>query len=221
MILTSYGLREWGLATAAACAIIILTGPIWWVMIIVGILWFAAAAFFRDPLFRKPATNDPADLVSPADGVVSAVLTVEDHPATNGPATIVRIFLSVLDVHINRMPCASTVVSMKHTPGQYLDARSEQSAKVNESNLIIIKNTAGDRIGVKQISGAIARRIVCPISEGDSFNRGQRFGMIKFGSTTELIIPTRDANVIRVKKGDRVVGGVTILASFPTQPIAS
>ena len=110
---------------------------------------------------------------------------------------------------------------MKHTPGQYLDARSEQSAKVNESNLIIIKNTAGDRIGVKQISGAIARRIVCPISEGDSFNRGQRFGMIKFGSTTELIIPARDTNVIRVKKGDRVVGGVTILASFPTQPIAS
>jgi len=189
-------------------------------MIIVGILWFAAAAFFRDPLFRKPATNDPADLVSPADGVVSAVLTVEDHPATNGPATIVRIFLSVLDVHINRMPCESTVVSIKHTPGQYLDARSEQSAKVNESNLIIIKNTAGDRIGVKQISGAIARRIVCPISDGDSFNRGQRFGMIKFGSTTELIIPTRDANIICVKKGDRVVGGVTILASFPTQPIA-
>ena len=183
------------MATAAACAIIILTGPMWWVMIVVGILWFAAAAFFRDPLFRKPATN--------------------------GPATIVRIFLSVLDVHINRMPCESTVVSMKHTPGQYLDARSEQSARVNESNLIIIKNTSGDRIGVKQISGAIARRIVCPICEGDSFQRGQRFGMIKFGSTTELIIPTRDTNVIRVKKGDRVVGGVTILASFPTLPTAS
>ena len=70
MILTSYGLREWGLATAAACAIIILTGPIWWVMIIVGILWFAAAAFFRDPLFRKPATNDPADLVRDRKSVV-------------------------------------------------------------------------------------------------------------------------------------------------------
>ncbi len=205
------------MATAAACAMIILTGPIWWVVILVGIFWFAAAAFFRDPLFRKPATNDSTDLVSPADGVVSAVLTVDHHPATNGPATIVRIFLSVLDVHINRMPCAATVVSMTHTPGRYLDARSAESAQVNESNLIVVKTRDGDLLGVRQISGAIARRIVCPISIGDSFDRGQRFGMIKFGSTTELIVPTRSTMTVRIAKGDRVVGGVTILVALPPQ----
>lgn len=212
MILSAYGFREWALTTAAAVAIIIFFGPTWWLIITVAILWLAIVAFFRDPLFRKPASNDPCELVSPADGVVSAILAVDHHPAIDGPATIVRIFLSVLDVHINRMPCAATVLSMTHTPGRYLDARSEESAKVNESNLIVVRTSAGERIGIRQVSGAIARRIVCPISVGDSFSRAQRFGMIKFGSTTELIVPARAASDVRVKKGDRVVGGVTILA---------
>jgi len=214
VILTAYGFREWAMATAAAIAVIVFFGPIWWIMITVAILWLACVAFFRDPLFRKPASNDPCDLVSPADGVVSVVLAVEHHPAIDGPATVVRIFLSVLDVHINRMPCAGTVLSITHTPGRYLDARSEESARVNESNLIVVKTSAGERIGIRQVSGAIARRIVCPISVGDSFTRAQRFGMIKFGSTTELILPTRAAGAVRVKKGDRVVGGVTILATL-------
>jgi phosphatidylserine decarboxylase len=180
----------------------------------VGILWFAIAAFFRDPLFRKPATNDPRDLVSPADGVISAIEQVDQHAATGGPAVIVRIFLSVLDVHINRMPCACSIVSVVHTPGQYLDARSPESAKVNESNLLVLDAAGGTRIGVRQVSGAIARRIVCPVVPGQRFERAARFGMIKFGSTTELIIPAAHASTVRVQKGARVVGGVTILASI-------
>lgn len=214
MILSRYGIREWGLATAIAVVILILTGPTLWAIIPVGITWFAVAAFFRDPLFRRAASRDECDLVSPADGVVSVVFTCEHHEATQGPATVVRIFLSVLDVHINRMPCTGSVVSIKHTPGRYLDARSAESAQVNECNLIVVRNTTGDSIGIRQISGAIARRIVCPIRVGESFARTQRFGMIKFGSTTELILPRPDSTRVHVSKGMRVVGGVTTLATL-------
>ncbi len=221
MILSRYGLREWGLATAAAIAILILTAPSLAATIPVVIIWAAIAAFFRDPLFRRAASRDPADLVSPADGVVSAVFTCDHHEATQGPATVVRIFLSVLDVHINRMPCAATVLSIKHTPGQYLDARKPQSAQVNECNLVVVRNGDGDSIGIRQISGAIARRIVCPIQTGETFARAERFGMIKFGSTTELIIPRPVDTTVRVAKGDRVVGGVTTLARLARSTITA
>ncbi|MEC9233660.1 MAG: phosphatidylserine decarboxylase, partial [Planctomycetota bacterium] len=99
--------------------------------------------------------------------------------------------------------------------GKYLDARTEESAKVNESNLVLLSMESGEPFGVRQVSGAIARRIVCPISSGDTLDRAQRFGMIKFGSTTELILPDRGAEgpQVRVAVGDRVRGGVTILAS--------
>ena len=221
MILTRYGLREWGIATCVAIVVLTLTGPTLSAIIPISILWIAVAAFFRDPLFRKPASADPRDLVSPADGVVSAVFACDHHPATNGPATVVRIFLSVLDVHINRMPCDGTVLSIVHTPGRYLDARSEESAKVNESNLVVVRSAAGDSIGIRQISGAIARRIVCPIAVGDTFTRAKRFGMIKFGSTTELIIPRPDSTVVHIAKGMRVVGGVTILARLSPRAITA
>ncbi len=216
MILSVFGMREWGLATLAAVATILLIGPSWWLISVVGIVWLAVAAFFRDPPFRRPATDNPNDLVSPADGVISAVERVEQHPATQGPAVVVRIFLSVLDVHINRMPCACSIVSIVHTPGQYLDARSTESAKVNESNLLVLEATGGTRLGVRQVSGAIARRIVCPVVPGQRFERAARFGMIKFGSTTELIVPAAHASTVRVQKGARVVGGVTVLASLPS-----
>ncbi|NBX37248.1 MAG: phosphatidylserine decarboxylase family protein [Planctomycetes bacterium] len=216
MILSVFGMREWGLATLAAVATILLIGPSWWLISVVGIVWLAVAAFFRDPPFRRPATDNPNDLVSPADGVISAVERVEQHPATQGPAVVVRIFLSVLDVHINRMPCACSIVSIVHTPGQYLDARSAESAKVNESNLLVLEATGGTRLGVRQVSGAIARRIVCPVVPGQRFERAARFGMIKFGSTTELIVPAAHASTVRVQKGARVVGGVTVLASLPS-----
>ena len=104
MLLTRYGIREWTIITLAA-ALPAAAGVFmgwWWLVAVPAVVWLALASFFRDPLFRRPATADPRDLVSPADGLVSAVLEVPDHVATGGPATIVRIYLSVLDVHINR-----------------------------------------------------------------------------------------------------------------------
>lgn len=214
MLLSRYGLREWGIATAVAALLCI--GVFVWSLppalyAVIGVLWLGVVAFFRDPLGRRPASADPADMVSPADGKVSAVFTVPWHDAIGGPATVVRIFLSVLDVHINRAPCAGTVEAVEHRPGRYLDARTEESARVNESNTVRLRSDSGDPIGVRQVSGAIARHIVCPIAPGDRLGRAERFGMIKFGSTTELIVPFPERSKALVKVGDRVKGGVTIL----------
>ncbi len=214
MLLTRYGLREWMILTLAA-AIPAAAGvffDLWWLVAIAVVVWLALASFFRDPLFRRPASSDPRDLVSPADGLVSAVLEVSQHIATDGPATIVRIYLSVFDVHINRMPCDAEVLATVHTPGKYLDVRIEESAKVNESMVTRLRSVGGVLLGVKQISGKIARHIVCPIVTGQKFARGERYGMIKFGSTTELVVPTAEVEKVCVSRGDRVTGGVTVLA---------
>ena len=214
MLLTRYGIREWMFITLAA-ALPAAAGVFfgwWWLAIASAVVWTALASFFRDPLGRRPATADPRDFVSPADGLVSAVLEVAEHPATEGPATIIRIYLSVFDVHVNRMPCDCEVLDTIHTPGKYLDVRIEESAKVNESMVTRLRSASGVLFGVKQISGKVARHIVCPIEAGQRFARGERFGMIKFGSTTELVVPTAEVERICVSRGDRVKGGVTILA---------
>lgn len=216
MGLTRYGFREWFTITVVAALVGVGAAWMhwWWALAGVVLVWLALVAFFRDPWGRRPATTSPNDMVSPADGKISAVLTVDHHAATQGPATVVRIFLSVLDVHLNRFPCDGTVSEVVYTPGKYLDARTEESAKVNESLLTVLQIASGERLGVRQVSGAIARRIVCPLQPGSRARRGARFGMIKFGSTTELILP-RPADVqVHVRVGDRVVGGVTILATL-------
>lgn len=222
MSLTRYGLREWLVLTiiaAALSATVVWLGQWHWT-IVIGIVWLALVAFFRDPWRRLPPNLKAGDMVSPADGTVSKVFEVEHHDATGGPAKVVRIFLSVLDVHVNRSPFDAEVVSIVHTPGKYLDARSEESAQVNESNLVTLRLRDDRTIGVRQVSGAIARRIVCPLKVGDRLGRGQRFGMIKFGSTTELILPASSVEQVHVAKGMKVVGGVTVLATIAA-PAAS
>jgi phosphatidylserine decarboxylase len=214
MLLTRYGLREWMIITLAA-AIPAAAGLFmgwWWLAVAAAIVWTALASFFRDPLFRRPASDDPRDLVSPADGLVSAIVTVPEHVSTEGPATIVRIYLSVFNVHINRAPCDATVVDTVHTPGKYLDVRIPESAQVNESLVMRLRTPGGIALGVKQISGKVARHIVCAASAGARLARGERYGMIKFGSTTELVVPSAEVAEISVKVGQKVTGGVTVLA---------
>ena len=214
MGLTAYGRREWLTITivvalaAVACGLFL---P-WWSLVILAALWLAAVSFFRDP--RRPAPDDLPEgaMLSPADGRVSAVLTVDHHEAVGGPATIIRIFLSVLNVHVNRAPCAGEVVAKTYRPGKFLNAQTEESARVNESNLITMRIASGETIGIRQVSGMIARRIVCPLEIGDRVGRGERFGMIKFGSTAELVLPRPDDVRVLVIAGDRVKGGLTTLA---------
>ena len=155
-------------------------------------------------------------MLSPADGVVSAIEFVDCHETVQGPAVIIRIFLSVLNVHINRVPCDCTLTKSMYRKGKFLDARTEESAKVNESNTLFFTHN-GEEFGVRQVSGKIARNIVCPIQSGDVFARGQQFGMIKFGSTTELILPRPKDVTIHVSKGDAVKGGLTLFATLDPQ----
>ena len=140
------------------------------------------------------------------------MIRVAHHEATNGPALVIRIFLSVLDVHINRAAQDGTVIQMRHQPGRYLDARMAAGARVNENLLLTLRLDDGRDYGIRQISGAIARRIVCRVKIGDRLLRGQRYGMIQFGSTTELIVPQPDEAISLVREGARVYAGRTSLA---------
>jgi phosphatidylserine decarboxylase len=220
MRLAPEGLREWGSATVLATIVLValwLLCPLvwlnWTMTAIVGAPWIFIVQFFRDPTRHAPVGIERGDFVSPADGVVNAIETVDSHEAIEGPAIIIRIFLNVFNVHVNRVPCDATVINAVYRQGKFLDARKPESALVNESNLIRMHRFDGLPIGVRQVSGAIARRIVCTLTGGEQLVRGQRMGMIKFGSTTELILPaTADVNV-RVAIGEAVRGGRTLLAS--------
>ena len=216
MALTRYGLREW-LATTVAAALVtagLLWLGWWWAVFPVALVWLSVLWFFRDPLRRVPSCDEAGFMLCPADGRVSAIQRVDHHEAVGGPALVIRIFLSVLNVHVNRSPVAGKVVSITYAPGSFHDARTPQCATENESNLIVLKLDDGQTIGLRQIAGKVARRIVCRLAVGDRVEAGQRFGMIKFGSSTELILPRPDDVVACVSVGDKVKGGLTHLATF-------
>ena len=220
MPLTRYGLREWMTITIVAVIAAVLLGwlVVWWSAIVIAVLWLAVISFFRDPVRRVPDDLPAGAMLAPGDGVVTAVLQVDEHEATGGPATIVRVFMSVLNVHVNRSPCAGQVVALRYTPGRFLNAQTEEAASVNENNLITLAIDGDETIGVRQIAGLIARRIVCQLENGDPLKRGEKFGMIKFGSTTELILPRPEAVTVHVKEGDRIRGGITVLATLAPKP---
>ena len=160
------------------------------------------AFFFRDPNRQPP--SDPDVVVSPADGRVTRI---ESSAEASGP-TLISIFLSPLDVHINRAPIPGKIVDVVYSPGKFLMATNEKASLVNEQNALTIQ---GEKITVvcKQIAGILARRIVCWKHTGDRLNLGERFGMIKFSSRTDVLLP---ANVkVMVAEGDRVRGGITVI----------
>ena len=210
MTLTRYGLKQWLLITVAlAIPFCFLMWFRWWIAAaVVCIVWIALVSFFRNPWRRIPADLPSGTMLSPADGTISAIDRVDHHEAVGGEAIIIRVFLSVLNVHINRSPCTCVLKEMIYRKGRFLDARTEESAQVNESNLLILDNN-GEPLGVRQVSGKIARHIVCPLNAGDTLRQGQQFGMIKYGSTTELILPRPDDVTVFVQKGDKVKAGLT------------
>jgi phosphatidylserine decarboxylase len=189
-----------------------------WLMVIIEFVLFAALAwllsFFRDP--ERIITNDPKNLLSPADGTVSDIETVDEPDVMAGKALRIGIFLSVFDVHINRAPCTVTVEGVRYKKGQFKDARDPEAGKVNESNDIgmLRLNEPLDKLLVRQISGAIARRIVCEAKAGEVLAAGEQFGMIKFGSRTELYVPAASKIACLVNVGDKVRAGLTVLARY-------
>ena len=184
----------------------IATPHVWWV---VALAWIWVISFFRDP--ARNITRQADILYAPADGRVTEVTELEHHDLVGGPCHLIRIFLSLFNPHINRMPCAAEVRSVTLKPGKFLNAMRPRSAEENESNTLVVDPAApfAGPMVVRQISGMIARTIVCRAEVGASFHAGQRFGMIKFGSGTELVVPRQDGLKVLVKVGDNVKAGLT------------
>jgi phosphatidylserine decarboxylase len=196
-----------------ALGMVLVAAVLWWLaaplwalvplLFAVFFLWF-----FRDPQRAIPA--EPGLIVSPADGKVTDVASVQFN---GNPSTRVSVFLSVFDVHVNRSPINGVVRNVVYKPGNFRNAMDSASADDNEQSVITVEGQ-GMTLVFKQIAGLLARRIVCTPKPGDTLARGQRVGMIKFGSRTDVIFPA--AATLSVKVGDRVKGGASILAQYAT-----
>jgi len=192
----------------AAYAILALPVPIFLLM------------FFRDPQRRADLERiEPNVMLAPADGKITEISRIDD-PRVGGPAIKIGIFLSVFNVHINRAPCEAKVIESVHKNGEYINAMSLESSHRNECNDLTLEPVRQgvfefpSRIVVRQIAGLIAKRIVCAVKPGDILESGKRFGMIKFGSRTELIVPATPEPKIQVKIGQKVKAGQDVLLIY-------
>jgi phosphatidylserine decarboxylase len=186
--------------------------------------WYAAAvvlvllaafvfSFFRDPERVIPA--EPGAVVSPGDGRV-VVVTDEENAGRSGKR--VSIFLAVWNVHVNRSPAAGTIVKMEYRPGKFLAAMRERASVENEQNVFTLSTEAGEMV-FKQIAGLIARRVVAWKNAGEKVARGERIGLVRFGSRVDVWVP-KEAEIL-VKVGENVKGGSSVLARWPAKPVAS
>ncbi len=190
--------------------------------------WLAAAFmlllvfflfFFRDPARKIPP--EAGILVSPADGKIVEIDQVDDCPLVPGKVLKIGIFMSVFNAHINRAPAAGTVTILNYVPGRFFNARGARASADNESNNMVLNcpQIPGRSVLVKQIAGVLARRIVCRCELGQRLDRGQPFGMIKFGSCVELYLPYSDKLRLEVSKGQKVKAGSSVLLRY--DPIGS
>jgi phosphatidylserine decarboxylase len=195
-------------------ALLVTAAIVWYgtqIMVLTAIPVLLAAFFmwfFRDPSRTSP--TEPGVVVSPGDGVVKEAEWIE---TTAGSRLRVTIFLSVFDVHVNRTPIGGTVTLVDYREGQFLNAMNPESAVVNEQTLITISD-GEHSVSFKQIAGLLARRIVCNVHEGEKVERGQRMGLIKFGSRVDVLMPADTE--LRVKVGQRVKGGASIIGLLPS-----
>lgn len=177
-----------------------------WLVIVPIILFLFVTYFFRNP--ERIIPTDELTIVSSADGVVMDVERVFEDQFFKGESIRIRIFLSIFNVHVNRCPSVGEVVFRAYRPGQMIPAFKSHASELNEKNYVGIQNKHL-KVLVTQVTGFVARRIVCWVKVGDSVNKGERFGLIKFGSCSEIFVPT---NVeITVSPGDKVRGGVSII----------
>ena len=174
----------------------------------------ATAAFFRNP-HRVPPPRTGV-VLAPADGTVATVSVVPPPPELGlppAPVPRVSVFLSVLDVHTQRMPVDGRVLAVEYTPGVFLSADLDKASEDNERNAVLLETTGGARVGVVQIAGLLARRIVCEVAPGDEVAAGETYGLIRFGSRVDTYLPA--GSVVEVAVGQRTVGGETVLAALP------
>ena len=197
----------YGLSLLAVAALLVwATGGGAWavapVLLAAFFLWF-----FRDP--HRTVPTDAGLIVSPGDGLVTETVTIA---TPQGPRQRVSIFLSVFDVHVNRSPIGGVIKAVRYRKGQYLNAMNPDSAQHNERNVVTVSGQ-GTEVTFKQIAGLLARRIVFNLSEGDTVERGQRVGLIKFGSRVDVLLP--EEATLRVKVGQRVKGGSSVIGAMP------
>ncbi len=185
--------------------------PAWWALTVVALgVWGFIVSFFRDPSRTIP--TDPNALVSPADGTVTHIEEVEAADFPGGRALRISIFLSVFNVHVNRAPRSARVSGVRYFRGEFHDARTQQCHEQNEQLwLDCIDDRTGCPFRVKQIVGAVARRIVCWVKPGERLAAGERYGMIKFGSRTDVLVPPAAVAEVLVRVGDAVHGGSRVL----------
>ena len=177
----------------------------YWTTAIFGLGFLFVTWFFRDPERRIP--NEPNVIVSPADGKITEIVT-ENEPINGKLCKRVTIFLSVFNVHVNRVPIGGTIEDIRYNSGKFLAAFNPKASMDNEQNLILINN-GRTHIFVKQIAGLIARRIVCWPKKGDYYESGQRYGLIRFGSRVDILLP--ENTKLSVACGDKVSGGKSII----------
>ncbi|MBV9609100.1 MAG: phosphatidylserine decarboxylase [Acidobacteria bacterium] len=200
----------YGLAFIAVAALLAwLLGPAFAILPLLLAAFFLQ--FFRDP--ERAIPNEPGALVSAADGKVTDISTFET-PA--GPRTRVSVFLNVFDVHVNRSPVSGVISNIEYRRGKFGNAMGGASADVNEQNIVTIATDDGQTVVMKQIAGLLARRIVFKKRIGDRVQRGERVGLIKFGSRTDVIFDA--AATLRLKVGDRVSGGSSVVAVMAQRP---
>ncbi|MEX2316425.1 MAG: phosphatidylserine decarboxylase [Pirellulales bacterium] len=220
LLLARWGLAElqiMGWPLVALALYLMGQGGLWrFTAIVPAALLLLLVYFFRDPPRRVPTA--PGSIVSPADGTVVEISQIDDE-FVGGPAVRIGIFLSIFNVHVNRAPLPARVVELKYRPGEFISATRPESAMRNESMWIGLEecDPPQRRFAVRQISGMLARRIVCNLKPQQAVARGEKFGMIKLGSRTELILPAAHVR-LNVKVGDRVRGGCQIIAHWTTHP---
>lgn len=224
--LARYGFRELLLGTLV-CGVLGLVSVLlfrgvafvlWPALLLVSGMWVFLLSFFRDP--ERPCPGGESEVLSPADGTVAEVSEVEGPPYLEGPAIKIGIFMSIFNCHVNRAPVSGIVRYMESRQGAFYDARKPESAAENTRVEVGLERGGGSRVLVNLIVGAVARRIVCAVGKGDRLDRGQRLGMIKFGSRVEAYLPRDRVKEIRVEKGMKVKAGLTILAQLESNEAA-
>jgi phosphatidylserine decarboxylase len=173
--------------------------------LVVGLL---VLLFFRDP--RRGYEGEAGVILAPADGLVTRIDTIEDPEMGPGRYHRIVTFLSVFDIHVQRVPTAGEVTVSRYARGRKVAAFREDAGDVNEKHLSVIRRGNGDLVGIRQIAGLLARRVVCYLKEGDRVHRGQLMGLIKFGSRVDLLVP--ESYRVLIKKGDRLKNGATPVA---------
>jgi phosphatidylserine decarboxylase len=178
---------------------------------VTSLLYLLILQFFREPVFE--VVRNERHVIAPADGKVVVIEQAEETEYLKSRVTQISIFMSPVNVHVNRMPVGGAITYYKYHPGKYLVAWHPKSSTENERTTVVTRMKNGTEVVVRQIAGAVARRIKCYVKQGETLEQGQEFGFIKFGSRVDVFLPLNAS--VRVKIGDTTRGGKTILAELP------